>query len=76
MKKILYVFAFAMLFVGCETRKEEYPVVNDECRFQITYSQGLYGGNGNVNIIIDKTTGTKYLFYKSGYGAGLTKLEE
>lgn len=74
MKKFLYVFAFAMLFAGCEIRNEEYPVVNDGNRFQITYDQGLYGGN--VRIIIDKTTGTKYLLYKSGYGAGLTKLEE
>ena len=74
MKKILVIFAIAMLFLGCNVKYAERPLDSNNERFQLESSQWLKGGY--VYIIVDKETGVKYMFYKNGYGAGLTKLEE
>ena len=77
---IAILFAFVMVFTGCSKNRTEYPVpVDDSCsRFQIVYVQHAnFAGNfGLISIILDKETGNKYLFFKNGYGGGLTKLEE
>lgn len=75
MKKIFYIIALVFLFIGCSAPKPHMQEIkDDEFRFQIIYTQHLYGGY--ATIIVDKETHVKYLFIKEGYGAGLIKLEE
>lgn len=71
---IAILFAFVMAFTGCSGNGTEYTVDDSCARFQITYAQNV--NLGVISIIYDKETGNKYLFYKNGYGGGLTKLEE
>jgi len=42
-------------------------------RFEKVSSQTLGFGEGTA-VLVDKQTGVNYLFYKSGYGGGLTVL--
>ncbi len=42
-------------------------------RFEKLSSQSL-GFSEGVVVFVDKQTGVNYLFYKSGYGGGLTPL--
>lgn len=45
-------------------------------RFELVFVQQLGSQLGIVQVILDKETGVKYLYYKYGFGASLTKLEE
>lgn len=77
MKKILFLIAFALVFASCELKRSETTLVDTNgMRFQVTYSQSLGGGGMSVHILVDKNTGTKYLFYRDFNGCGITKLEE
>ena len=72
MKRMLIVLLIvALLLCGCDKKETE----EMEERFAIEYKQtnGLEGG---FIIIRDTETGKAYLFVKSGYGGGLTLLEE
>lgn len=72
MKRILIVLAVVTLFLcGCGKKEEE----QTEQRFVIEYEQRL-GYFGSITITRDTETGKAYLFVKSGYGGGLTILEE
>ena len=42
-------------------------------RFEKIISQSMGFGEG-VIVFVDRQTGVNYLFYKSGYGGGLTPL--
>lgn len=44
-------------------------------KFEVVYTQQV-GQLGNLQVILDKETKVKYLYYKFGFGAGLTQLVE
>lgn len=48
-------------------------ISNNDERFKKTYEQSAGFGN-SVSILVDKETGVNYIFYKSGYGGGLSPL--
>lgn len=75
MKKVIAVLLIAMflLLCGCgEKDEDEYE------RFATEYAQGNNGAvlTGYIMVIRDTETGVAYLFYKNGYGGGLTQLVE
>ena len=78
----LLIFAIVMmsigLFISCTTNKPQHntDVVQNNNRFQTVYFQHFDFGGGSIYIIVDKETNVKYMYFKNGYGAGLTKLEE
>ena len=72
MKRILIALVVTLLLLcGCGKKEME----KTEQRFSIEYQQ-TFGMWGNFSIIRDAETGKAYLFVKSGYGGGLTTLEE
>lgn len=72
MKRILIVLLLVtLLLCGCGKKEAE----ETQRRFTIEYKQ-LVGAFGSISIIRDTETGKAYLFVKSGYGGGLTILEE
>ena len=74
MKRILIVLLIVtLLLCGCGKNETKEPEETKE-RFVIEYQQ--FSGWGNFSIIRDTETGRAYLFTKSGYGGGLTILEE
>lgn len=74
-KNFIVAILFALVFTSCniEPTKYEYEVDNtNNNRFQIIYLQ-----NGpQIQIMLDKETGVKYLLIENAYGAAITKLEE
>lgn len=42
-------------------------------QFEVVYNQQI-GQLGTLQVILDKDTGNKYLYYKYGFGAGMTQL--
>ena len=72
MKRILIVLVVVILLLcGCGKKEME----ETQQRFVIEYQQ-TFGLWGNLSIIRDTETEKAYLFVKSGYGGGLTILEE
>lgn len=72
MKRILIVLLIVtLLLCGCGKKETE----EMQQRFAIEYQQTDTGW-GVFSIIRDTETGKAYLFVKSGYGGGLTLLEE
>ena len=72
MKRILIVLLIvALLLCGCDKKETE----ETQQRFAIEYKQ-TNGLDGGFIIIRDTETEKAYLFVKSGYGGGLTLLEE
>lgn len=70
MKKIIAVLLVALFLLcacGAEYESRE--------RFVVEYSGGSSAGS-SVAIIRDTETGTAYLFVRSGYAGGLTRLVE
>lgn len=75
MKRILIVLLIvALLLCGCD-KKETEEMEETQQRFAIEYKQ-TNGLDGGFIIIRDTETEKAYLFVKSGYGGGLTLLEE
>lgn len=75
MKRILIVLLIVtLLLCGCG-KKETEETEEMQQRFAIEYQQADTGWGG-FSIIRDTETGKAYLFVKSGYGGGLTLLEE
>ena len=75
MKRILIALVVVLLLLcGCG-KKETEEMEETQQRFAIEYQQ-TFGMLGNLNIIRDTKTGKAYLFVKSGYGGGLTILED
>ena len=72
MKRIL-IALMVMLLLLCGCGKEETEEMQQ--RFVIEYQQ-TFNAWSNLCIIRDAETGKAYLFVKSGYGGGLTILEE
>lgn len=72
--KRLIVLLSCLLFLlcGCKTKQK---ATTEDARFEMEYVQGLSNGWTQAGIIKDTETGQKYLFVKSGYAGGLTKLE-
>lgn len=72
-----YFVIFGLFFTSC-VKTSEYPENYDSSRFQVIYFQSGYPQDLTARsiILLDKNTGKKYLFHKSGYGAGLVKLDE
>ncbi len=70
MKKIIAVLLVA-LFLLCACGAE-YEIGE---RFVIEYSERSAGIN-SITVIRDTETGTAYLFVRSGYAGGLTRLVE
>jgi hypothetical protein len=61
---------------GCSNDTDADPAVEttvESSRFAIEVHKA--GKLDFVTVITDKDTGASYLFYKSGYGGGLTKLD-
>ena len=78
MKQILIILLImTLLLCGCEKKemKEMEEMEETQQRFVIEYQQ-MSNAWVNVCIIHDTETGKAYLFVKSGYGGGLTLLEE
>lgn len=72
MKRILIALVVVLLLLcGCGKKETE----QTKQRFAIEYQQTLNGWS-NLCIIRDAETGKAYLFVRSGYGGGLTILEE
>ena len=69
-KIILGIILTAIMFCLCGCSSES--VAETERRFVDIGGIG-FGGNETC-IIVDKTTNVQYLFFKSGYGGGLTPL--
>lgn len=65
-----------LIMVGCTNEQYKADVVQDNNRFQTVYRQNFDDCVGGICIIVDKETNVKYMFVKSGYGSGLTKLED
>lgn len=75
MKRILIVLVIVILLLcGCGKKEIEKTEETQE-RFVVEYKQ-MFGMWMNCCIIRDTETGKAYLFVKSGYGGGLTILEE
>lgn len=75
MKRILIALAVVLLLLcGCGKKGTE-ETEETQQRFAIEYRE-TFGVWGNLSIIRDAETGKAYLFVKSGYGGGLTILEE
>lgn len=79
MKKTLFMIAclgLLLALAGCKRSMHHASDFTKGDRFEYVYAQsdGILGAD--AYIIRDTETGIKYLFIKSGYGAGLTKLEE
>lgn len=72
MKRILIVLVVVALFsCGCGKKETE----ETQQRFAIEYNQ-TFDVLRSISIIRDTETWKAYLFVKSGYGGGLTILEE
>ena len=69
---ILAVLAGALL-CGCKADNTGQPA--EETRFKTDYVQLINNGWSQVAIIEDTETGCKYLYVRSGYSGGLTRLE-
>ena len=73
MKKIISVLLIVMFLFLCGCGEKD-----ENERFVTEYEQGNNGKllTGYVVVIRDTETGVAYLFYKNGYGGGLTQLVE
>ena len=72
MKRILIALVVMLLLLcGCGKKETE----ETQQRFAIEYQQ-TFSVQSNSCIIRDSETGKAYLFVRSGYGGGLTILEE
>lgn len=70
MKKIIAVLLAALfLLCACGAKKETKE------RFVIEYSEPSSAGS-SIAVIRDTESGAAYLFVRSGYAGGLTRLEE
>lgn len=68
----LLVLAFIVTWI-CNGCSKEADVTPATARFTIEVHKA--GELNFVTVITDTDTGASYLFYKSGYAGGLTKLE-
>lgn len=71
MKRLLAVLLIVVVFLLCGCNAKQDSI--EEKRFVVEYSQW---GTPYIVIIRDTKTGVAYLFSRSGYGGGLTRLEE
>ncbi len=74
--KYMWVIAaifIAILFVFGRKCWPDAPA-NPANRFEITYYQAMDANE--IQILLDKETGVKYLLWKYGRGGGAVKLEE
>lgn len=72
MKKVLLaVLGFVLLLALVKTGWGQN--VHGPKRFELFYEQS--DALSTVRILLDKVTGKKYIYYRYGSGAGLTKLE-
>jgi len=60
----------ALMLIGCGNQDEETDSAQDYIRFNIV-SRKVDIGNTTI-VLQDKETGVCYLFFKEGYGGGLT----
>jgi len=75
MKRILIVLLIVtLLLCGCDKKNSE-EIEETQQRFTIEYREKSSSFDYFI-IIRDTETGKAYLFVKSGYGGGLTLLEE
>lgn len=83
MKRLFYLFVWLtlMTLIGCNNSNvsdsnEDVTIRNHEdSRFEVVYKE-YFTALCSYTIILDKQTGTKYLFVKYDDGAGLTQLQE
>ena len=72
MKKLLAIIltmAMALCVAGCSGTEEETCKSEKQPFSRTTYDMQ---GTTYVSVIVDQETGVNYVFYKSGYGGGLS----
>lgn len=72
MKKLLAIIltmAMALCAAGCSGTEEETCQAEKQPFSRTTYDMQ---GTTYVSVIVDHETGVNYVFYKSGYGGGLS----
>ena len=72
MKKLLAIIltmAMALCAAGCSGTEEETCQAEKQPFSRTTYDMQ---STTYVSVIVDKETGVNYVFYKSGYGGGLS----
>ena len=72
MKKLLAIIltmAMALCAAGCSGTEEETCKSEKQPFSRTTYDMQ---GTTYVSVIVDQETGVNYVFYKSGYGGGLS----
>ena len=72
MKKLLAIIltmAMVLCAAGCSGTEEETCQAEKQPFSRTTYDMQ---GTTYVSVIVDKETGVNYVFYKSGYGGGLS----
>jgi len=71
LKKVLIIGLIAITLMGCADNTRTFADVED--RFTVEEVRDVL--TERITIITDNETGVQYIFYKNGYGGGLTKLE-
>lgn len=74
MKKLLAALLIIATFLLCGCNAKQDSLESEEVRFVVEYRRPK-GLNG-IAIIRDTQTGVAYLFVRSGYAGGLTRLVE
>lgn len=72
MKKLLAIIltmAMILCAAGCSGTEEETCQAEKQPFSRTTYDMT---GTTYVSVIVDQETGVNYIFYKSGYGGGLS----